>query len=248
MAACPSQAIFVEGLSYENDFCPLPEKVLDPQAFRGLLETRRSTRVFLDKPVPRPKLEEIVSLITMAPMGAPLHKVEITVVDGRETIERALPHIVAFCRKMQRWSGNPMGRFIMRRQMSLEQFNVVNNFLRPLLTELLPHMEQTGQDLVTWGAPAMLLFHADKGAECHTENIFIDLTYGLLAAHSLGLGATPIGLIPPALEMTPKLRRLFDIPKGHEVLSSMVLGYPKYAFQRAIRREMPAVRWIGSRT
>ena len=105
-------------------------------------------------------------------------------------------------------------------------------------------MKETGLDIITWGAPAMLLFHADKGAECHTENIFIDLTYGLLAAHSMGLGATPIGVVPPAVEMTPALRSLFDIPERHEVLSSMILGYPKLSFQRAVRRKIAHVHWI----
>jgi nitroreductase len=247
MASCPSQAVFAKGLTYEDDFYPLPERILDPEAFKGLLETRRSVRVFKDEPVPREKLEKIVSLIAMAPMGVPLHKVEITVVDRRETIDKALPYIVAFCRKMERGASNPITRFIMRRQMSLERFNVVNGFLRPLIKELLPHMKQTGRDIITWNAPAMFLFHADKGAECHTENIFIDLAYGLLAAHSMGLGATPIGVVPPAVEMTPALRRLFDIPKGHEVLSSMILGYPKRPFRRAIKREMADVRRIGTK-
>ncbi|MBC2715228.1 MAG: hypothetical protein HF978_07970 [Desulfobacteraceae bacterium] len=97
---------------------------------------------------------------------------------------------------------------------------------------------ETGEDLITWGAPALLLFHADKGAECHTENIHIDLAYGILAAHAMGLGATPIGLVSPAVEMTPELRKIFEIPNGNEVLSSMIVGYPKHSYQRTIKRRI----------
>ena len=43
-------------------------------------------------------------------------------------------------------------------------------------------------DRITRGAPAMIIFHAEKGAEEHTDNSLIYATYAMLAAHSLGVG------------------------------------------------------------
>ena len=51
-----------------------------------------------------------------------------------------------------------------------------------------------------------------------------------------GLGATIIDLVAPAAEQNPELRRLFRIPENNEVLAAMVTGYPKYRFQKSIRR------------
>jgi hypothetical protein len=90
----------------------------------------------------------------------------------------------------------------------------------------------------------LILFHAPRGSENHTEDIYIDLTFGFLAAHSLGLGATPIGLIPPAVERNKDLRKIFQISKDNEVLASMIVGYPKVSFTRGIKRELAGVKWF----
>jgi hypothetical protein len=74
-------------------------------------------------------------------------------------------------------------------------------------------------DAFTRGAPAPLLFHADRDADNHTEDVFIALTYGLLAAHALGLGATAIGLVSGAMERSPELRQLLRIPAQNEVVA-----------------------------
>ncbi|MBP1775758.1 MAG: nitroreductase family protein, partial [candidate division NC10 bacterium] len=99
-------------------------------------------------------------------------------------------------------------------------------------------------DIFTRGAPALLLFHARRDSENHTEDIQVALTYGLLAAHSLGLGASAIGLIPPAVERNKDLRRLFQIPGENEVLGSMIVGYPKIPFKRGIQRKLAEITWI----
>ncbi|TRZ74459.1 MAG: hypothetical protein D4R97_04100 [Bacteroidetes bacterium] len=66
----------------------------------------------------------------------------------------------------------------------------------------------------------------------------------ILAAHSLGLGATAIGLIGPAINQSNPLRRLFRIPEWNEVVESMITGYPKFPFKRAIVRPRNKVTFI----
>ena len=248
MAVCPSKAIFVKGFSYEKDFIALPEKISDAEGFAGLLATRRSVRAFEDRPVPREMLEEIISHISLAPIGAPPHRVEITVVEKRETIEKALALMTSNTKVMTMVLSNrvalAMARFAMKRTMTLEEFNTSYHYLLPRMKALMPYSEASGEDFVTWGAPALLLFHADRGAECHTENIYIDLAYGILSAHAMGLGAAPIGVVPRSIRMMPKMKKIFEIPEGNDVLASMIVGYPKYTYQRTIKREMAAVRWV----
>jgi nitroreductase len=103
----------------------------------------------------------------------------------------------------------------------------------------------TGIDDITRNAPAIILFHANKGAEEHTVDAHIYLTYSLLAAHSLGLGAAAIGLIGPAINQSKPLRKLFKIPDGNEIVESMIVGYPKLQFKRAIVRPRTKVTFIS---
>jgi hypothetical protein len=65
-----------------------------------------------------------------------------------------------------------------------------------------------------------------------------------LAAHALGLGATIIELIPAAIDKEKKLRKLFSIPDNNVVVASMIVGYPKYKYQRSIKRNLKSVTWI----
>jgi nitroreductase len=244
MAICPSKSISVEELSYEKHFFDLPKGEIDANAFIDLLTSRRSIRVFKDTPVPRESLQKIVDAISLAPMGYPPSKVEVIVVQNRDTIEQTLPLMVKLYEGLAENMENPIARFFIRRKVKPEAFTALRNHVLPSLMHRLPEMNAGQGDTITRGAPAMLLFHANRESGNHTVDVFIALTYGLLAAHALGLGATAIGLAPPAIERVPELRAMFQIPPENEVLTSMIVGYPKYRFKRGIRRELGGVRWM----
>ncbi len=244
MAICPTESIHIEGLSYKKDFFDVPTTKVDYDAFVNMLASRRSVRVFKQTPVPRKALERIVSAITMAPMGVPPHKVEVTIVQKRETIEQALPLMVGLYEKLGQWMKNPFMRFMIRRRAGRETLNTLREHVLPSLAYRLPAMKASADDSITRGAPAMLLFHAHREAGNHTEDALIDLTYGLLAAHALGLGATAIGLLPPVVERSSELRKLFKIPPENAVLAAMIVGYPKLRFRKGIRRELAGVNWM----
>ena len=113
-----------------------------------------------------------------------------------------------------------------------------------MFTIKLPFLKSGTEDAITRGAKAMILFHANKDSDNYKEDIYIALAYGLLKAHSLGIGATAIDLIPEAVNKVPELRKMFHIPDNNEVVASMILGYPKYQYKRAIKREFKSVKWI----
>jgi hypothetical protein len=105
-------------------------------------------------------------------------------------------------------------------------------------------MKKGTEDAITRNAQAMILFHANKQSDNYTTDIFIALAYALLKAHTLGIGATAIDLIPPAIERTPYLKQMFKIPKENVVVASMILGYPKFKYKRAIQRQLKNITWI----
>jgi len=53
-----------------------------------------------------------------------------------------------------------------------------------------------------------------------------------------------IDLIPPAIQNSSYLRRLFSIPEGNVVVASLILGYPRYRYQWGIKRNLKGVTWI----
>ena len=244
MAVCPTQSVRIAALSYEDDFYALPEGPIDGQGWFDLLATRRAIRVFRRRPVERDVVEKILEAISLAPMGVPPHKVEATVVQDRETIEQALPVMVEMYDNLGRWIKNPFMRFVIRRRAGRSGYQSLTGHVLPSMRFRLSDMRAGLGDTFTRGAPTLLLFHAHRDADNHTEDAFIALTYGLLAAHALGLGATAISLVSGAVERSPELRQLFQIPAHNEVVASMILGYPKVRFRRGIRRELAGVHWV----
>jgi ferredoxin len=243
MAVCPSKSIVAGDLSYEKDFMETEELPALGNPFLEMIATRRAVRNFSDRPVSREVLEKIVQAISFAPPGFPPLKTEIVVVQDTAAIRKALPHMIEMYGELLKAMRNPLLRALIRWQAGKQTFNTVDRHLLPLLSVALPELKAGGEDTLTRNAPAMILFHASKD-EDHRGDIFIAVTYGFLAAHALGLGGSAMGIIPPAVERNRELRKLFSIPEGNEVLSSMILGYPKYRYQRAIKRELKSVTWI----
>jgi len=246
MAVCPSESIFVGDLTYQRDFIPFdrPRDAVDYSAFYRLAVSRRAVRRFEDRPVPQELLEKVIAAVALAPMGFPPHKTAVIALTNRTAIAEMLPHIVKFYANMVAGMKNPLIRPIIRRSAGPENMDTLENHLMPKLTQLLPAMKASGPDEITRGAPAMLLFHAQRASANHTQDGIIALAYGLLAAHSLGLGATASGMVPPAVNATPALRTMLHVPADHEVVSGMILGYPRYRYQRGIRRELAGVTWV----
>ena len=241
MAACPEKAIQVEGLDYNRDFFDLPETI---NSFNSLIISRRSVRVFKDIPVPRDLLEQIVHAITYAPPSFPPIKIEITIIHNKQLIKESLPHMINLYDKLMQGLKNPIAKHIIRRKTGQERFRVIQNHIVPMFNIKLPFMKNGTEDAITRNAQAMILFHANKQSDNYTTDTLIALTYALLKAHSLGLGATAIDLIPPAIERIPVLRQMFKIPKENEVIASMILGYPKFKYMRAIQRQLRSITWI----
>lgn len=244
MAVCPTRSIVVEGLSYDKDFFELSEHDTSANPFFNLIANRRAIRNFKDQPVPEAILEKIVQAISLAPPGFTPLKTEVVVVQDPEVMRRALPYMIQVYDGLVKSMRNPIAHLIIRRKVGEAKFKTLQNHVIPLMRHRLPELKRGEEDTITRNAPAMIVFHANKYAENYETDIYIALTYGFLAAHALGLGATAIDLIPPAIQNNKELRRMFFIPEENVVIGAMILGYPKYRYQRGITRKLKSVTWV----
>jgi nitroreductase len=236
MAACRSKAVTVKGLSYDNDFMELPENQVGYNSFMDFLANRRSVRNFKNKAIPDEALDKIVDAISFAPFGAEPGKMHVTVINNRKKIEAALPHIEKFLDDIVKWIENPIASFMIKWRNSREKFNTIKNNLYPIAK--LGNYKLKFGDRITRNAPALIIFHANKGAEEHTDNALIYSIYAMLSAHALGLGATMIGIVPNAINKVNQVREIFRIPKQHEAVMSLIIGCPKIKYKRAIKRKV----------
>jgi nitroreductase len=235
MAVCSTRAITINELTYENDFMILPKNHEDYSVFLRMLDTRRSVREFKDKPVEIEKIDSILEAISKAPFGSKHDSVGINIITDKKIINEALPLMSAFYDKLEKWFKNPLMRMMIKRNAGTEAFNTIKNHLMPMVK--MGHYKLKGYNAITRDAPVIIIFHADPGAEEHTEDAIIYNTIAMLAAHAQGLGSTIIGLIGPAVNKSQQLKEIFKIPAENKVVTSLVLGYPKYNYLYAIKRK-----------
>jgi len=235
MAVCETKSIQVDGLSYELNFPDLPLNNIDYDSFKAFLINRRSVRTFKDKPVPEELLKKIVDILATAPYGVNPDNIEITVVPDKEMIQKALPYISLVYKQMGKMLTWSLTRWLFKLIIPKEDFNTLVNFIVPHVRKGMYDIS-TGKDDISRNAPAMILFHAPADAEQHTADAHICVTYAFLAAHALGLGATVIGIIGPAINNSKPLREMFRIPKGNVIVETVIFGFPKNHFKRGIIR------------
>lgn len=242
MAVCSTDAVKINKYTYEENFVKLTQNSVDYQKYIDFISTRRSVRNFKNKLVKKDIIEKILTSLNFAPYGAEPNKVEITVINDREKIEKSLPLIEIFLDNIIKWVDSPIVSRIIKYKKGIETFNTIKNHLYPM-SKLENYKLEFG-DRITRGAPALLILHADKGAEEHTDNSLIYATYLMLAIHSLGLGGTMNGIIPAAINKDKKIKQIYNIPEQHEATISIMFGYPKYKYQKIVKREAKKINWI----
>ena len=244
MAICSTQSIIVDSLSYEHDFFSLPDNASYENSFYDMISTRRAVRNFKDKPVPKELLEKIVQAISFAPPSFPPLKIKIIVVQNTALIRKALPNMIKLYDSLTKMMKNPLIRFFIKKEVGTKKFRTMQEHLMPLLKSRLPELKNGTEDTITRHAPAMILFLADKNNEDISQDISIAATFGMLATHALGLGGSIMDIIPPAIERDKELRKLFCISYNHEIVTSIIIGYPKYKYLRGIKRDLQSVKWL----
>jgi nitroreductase len=242
MAVCTTDAITAAGFKYGTDVVKKENVTLNPHDYYQLLKERRSVRNFKNREVPKEEIEKIIEALNFAPYGSRPEDVEITVVTDRKLMEESLPLFEKFYDNIVKWLDNPIARFFIKRDTSAEVFNTLNKFIYPLARAGHYHLDKG--DRIMRNAPAMLIFHAEKGVEEHTANAYIYATYAMLAATSLGLGSTLIGLVPPAINQMKEIRKHFGIPEENEAVIALIVGYPKYKYAKTVVRPKNKVKWL----
>lgn len=242
MAACPTKSIVVEGLDYK-DFPALKKHKVDFDSLYQMLVSRRSIRSYKKNKVPRKLIQSIVDAAATAPMGVPPSVVELTIFDNRPDIE-ALIDMIAKDYEGFLWIMKTPLRLMIRLGHGKIMYEILKKHVIPAARLCLEERER-GRDTFTYDAPALILFHGTSHGESIMEDIWIAATYASIAAQSLGLGSCFIGMIPPIVNRSKKIKERFGIPEENSVLASMILGYPAVKFKRSIPRKLGGVTYVS---
>jgi ferredoxin len=238
---CSTEA--VQLAKYPAALCPpLSISPSAPTLTAALLRARRTTRRFRPASLPRTLLEEVLTLAATAPAGLPPTIVEVLVVTDPLLLRQCAPLAFSRLRQLQRLLRIPGLSGLMRAILGPARLTEFEQRLLPMFGQAEARFHADGLDMITWHAPALLVFHSPAGL-CAQENAHIALAYATVAAETLGLGTCVNGIIEYLLNTSP-LRRTYGIPAGHTVWGVLLIGYPEASTpQRSLPRAFATVRW-----
>jgi len=188
--------------------------------FQAIME-RRSTRAFLEKPVEREVLESLLTYAIQAPSAINIQPWELTVVSGEEKkrlsrllIKRMRERNISCAPGAKR----PLPEYFVDRQRGLLES------MRPYLPEELPFQEFVNEGSCNfYGAPTAIIVSIDQVfSSARLTDIGILVGYLVLAAHGLGLGTCPIGLITA---FGDDIKEELNLSEDKQVVIGIAVGY-----------------------
>ncbi|MCL2458254.1 MAG: nitroreductase family protein [Desulfobulbus sp.] len=221
-AVCPTASLRHRDMPVDACLPVRPELRLDPEQCAHFIRARRSIRTYMERPVEREKLAQLIDMARYAPSGVNSQNARWLVIGNREELRRLSGIVIDWMRWLQ--VEKPAFAQEMHLQRTLEQW-------------------QAGQDVILRGAPVLIVAHAEKEHRLGASTCIIALTTLELAAPSLGLGGCWAGYFSAAAAVCPPLQEALGLPEGRQCFGAMMIGYPKFVYHRLPTRKTPTVVW-----
>jgi len=186
------------------------------------IESRRSARRFLDRPVDREVLEEVCRLACLAPSAINLQPWLLTVVVGRELERLSGKLLKAFqerrlgCAPAAR---APLSELYLERQKLL--FAQMNPAIRATPTPWNDFINDGS--LHFYGASAAIVAAGDSTFASSAQlDLGLAVGYLLLACQDKGLATCPVGLVSRYSEV---IQEAINLPENRTVFLALAVGY-----------------------
>jgi len=222
VAICPDGAMSHAIMESEN--CPpvQHEWFLKPEQMEHLLRSRRSIRTYKKERVDRQVLVQLIDVARFAPSGHNLQPVEWRVIHDSGEVRQLAGFVIDWMRSLIK-AESPLAS-----SMHLDRLVAAWG---------------VGQDRVCRSAPHVIVAHAHKKNRAAPAACTIALTYLELAAFAFGLGACWGGYFNAAATNWAPMQEALRFPEDHVSFGAMMVGYPKFKYQRLPLRNEAKITW-----
>lgn len=172
------------------------------------IKTRRSIKGnFLDKPIEKEKIEQIVEAGLWAPSGQNQQPCRFIVVSEPALLDEIQAEMFRIGEKVRKL------------------LPIVGLFKRQLRGEKGKRAVKSVRPKAFHGAPALIIVGAmSDSSSTYEKDCSLAVQNMMLAAHELGLGTCCMGWIA-TLNQSPALKEKLGIPKGLDICNAVTLGY-----------------------
>lgn len=223
-AFCPQSAIRVSYGPGEKKHTLQTASLPGAEQIRNLVQNRRSIRHYREKPIPRNTIETILDIVRYAPTAMNLQEIAWHVISDPETMEEVVRQTINWIRNL-----------------ITEEYSADTGF-RELYSQFVNRYDQ-GENIITYGAPHLLIVHAAIDNPTAFRDAVIATSYLDLIAPVFHLGTCWSGLIKKAADNSPEVMKSLELPKGHIPHTIMMLGYPRFTPVNIPSRNLAKITW-----
>lgn len=222
VAICPNGSLTHQQMPVE--LCPpvQTELHLSEKHCEHFLRSRRSIRNYKPTAVPQDKIQRLIEIARYAPSGRNAQDAEWLVFSGQKRLNSLAENVADWMR--QTITDDPKLAQTMHLDYTLARW-------------------ESGVDIIFRDAPILIVAHAEQENPRGQTSCTIALTYLELAATSMGLGCCWAGYFQRAATTYPPLLETLALPKGHQSFGAMMVGYPRFKYQRLPLRKPPKITW-----
>ncbi|WP_196590039.1 nitroreductase family protein [Pectinatus frisingensis] len=226
VAICPSAALDNAKAPLVNQIALKRVPVLDEDTAAIFLRSRRSVREFKRKVVARESIQQLLNIARFAQTSSNSQGVSYLVIDDSQTLSSITAVTVDWAEealKQPPWAGTPYEAH---------------------LTAHIVDYRRTGKDVILRDAPCLIIPIVDKNLTVGKDNTYYSLAYAELYAPSIGLGTCITGFFDACAASGYKpLLEILKLPENMQVTGGLMVGYPKYTYQRLVDRNPLQVIW-----
>jgi nitroreductase/NAD-dependent dihydropyrimidine dehydrogenase PreA subunit len=249
-AVCPVGAITVtaidESLSqfatFAADHRRLPFGEYDVTQLVRLMASRRSCRNYADRPVDPRMLEDLVKIGITAPSATNSQTWTFTILPTRDAVLTLAAGIRKFFETLNAMAEKRLLRILLKALGKRELDDYYREYYQPV-KDGLAEWDQTGNERLFHGAPALIIVASQPGASLPKEDALLASQNILLAAHAMGLGTCLVGMAVEAFKNDRSLKKIVDIPAQETVYSVIAVGYPAETYLRTAGRKPAIIRY-----
>ena len=219
IAVCPEKAIMFEDFGDETftfDGIEKLETIVPYESLYKFIRAHRSIRHFKKREVPRETLRKVLDLMQYSPTASNLRYEKYVVVSDREKLKNISDAVIETLKQ------NPG-----MKDKYEESFGLLKKYFE------IP---------VFFDAPHVIFVSSLLDMQLADHNIGIIITYGRLAAQSLGLGTCWNGWTQIASQDNKNVMKLAGIRGKH--MGAFTIGYPNITYKRCPPRSRKPVKGL----
>ncbi|MGB5283690.1 MAG: nitroreductase family protein [Polyangiales bacterium] len=222
VAICPTGAMHQRSMGPED--CEPIDIHLIPRwdRVRQFLISRRAIRGYINKPVEKEKILQLLDVARWAPNGANRQVIRWLVINAPAEVHRIAEMTIDWMK-------------------GVKETNTA--LYEEAKLEVFIEAWDGGKDRISRGAPCVIQAYAPRDERTAPPAAMIALAYVQLAATGLGLGTTFTGSINTASEAYPPLIEALKMPEGYVPFGTCVIGYPAETYYRIPERKPVDVTW-----